>query len=194
MNEITETLWYNLRIIIDTDLYNNDSEPRSWLVSKVNRIAPRGICNLTMTQDRWDQRHDYIERDEEGNIVGIWADYFQSNIKPESINVETTSLLSSITSKITYSGTSNQVKLGGSKTFTVTFLEEDTPVEHDYGTWSVLMDGDIDVTDQLSPSYPAENKLRIKIPRDNDLIGKILSIVHTSEDIVSSTDVEIKAL
>ena len=54
MNETTETIYYNLRYIIDTHLYNEDSEWRAWLVSKINRISPNGICNITLTQDRFD--------------------------------------------------------------------------------------------------------------------------------------------
>ena len=46
MNKDTETLFYNHRMIIDTKV---DSEPRAWLISKVNRISPNGICRVTLT-------------------------------------------------------------------------------------------------------------------------------------------------
>lgn len=192
MNEVTETLWYNIRIILDSNLYNDDSEPRCWLVSKVNRVAPRGICNLTMSQDRYDQHHDYIEKDEEGNIIGMWADYFQSAVAPEEVNPTTD--IPSITSQIAYSGTTNKIKIGGAKTFTLSFYEDDLPVEHEAGEWTFFID-DENITDQLDITYPSPEKVRIKLPNDDDLIGKILSVVNTTPDgIVSSVDVELIAL
>ena len=194
MNEITETLWYNKRIILDSNLYNDDSESRAWLVSKVNRVAPRGICNLTMTQDRYDQNRDYIEKDEDGNIVGMWADYFASAIAPEEIDPSTDISLPSLISKISYSGTTNKIKIGGAKTFTLSFYDDDLPVEHDAGEWSFLI-GDENITDQLVITYPSPEKVKIKIPDNDDLIGKILSVVNTTPDgIVSSVDVELVAL
>ena len=80
MNEYTETVYYNLRALIDSNLYNDDSEYRAWLVSKVNRISTKGICNVTLAQDTFNQHTDYIEKDDEGNIIGAWADYWTSSI------------------------------------------------------------------------------------------------------------------
>ena len=124
MNEITETIDYNIRMIIDTKLYNPDAENRVWLLSKTKRISPNGICVATFTQDIWDQYHDYIEKDDEGNIIGMWADYFQSSVAPQS-DIPDSSLIITTTSKITTSGNSTQLKIGGSKTFTVSYYEDD---------------------------------------------------------------------
>lgn len=63
----TETLFYNIRMIIDAKV---ESEPRAWLISKINRISPNGICRVTLTQDIFDQHKDFIEKDGNGNIVG----------------------------------------------------------------------------------------------------------------------------
>lgn len=193
INEITETLWYNCRTLIDTHLYGADSECRAWLVSKINRIAPYGICNVTLAQDRYDQDHDFIEKDEDGNVIGMWADYYQSAVAPQDAIADNTALFAAITSKITYSGTSSQIKVGGSKTFTLTFYDDDIPIEHDAGEWSFTMDG-IDIADKLTLSYPAATKVKVRIPSDDSLIGKILSITNTYDDIVSSIDVEVIAL
>ena len=139
-----------------------------------------------------DQHHDYIEKDEEGNIVGKWADYFQSAVAPEE--VDPTANIPSITSKIDYSGTTNKIKIGGAKTFTLSFYEDDMPVEHEAGEWAFFID-DENITDQLVVTYPSPEKVRIKLPNDDDLIGKILSVVNTTPDgIVSSVDVELIAL
>lgn len=191
MNEITETINYNLRMIIDSDLYNKDSQPRAWLLSKTKRINPNGICVATFAQDLFDQHHDYIERDEDGFVIGAWANYWDSAVEPISQNTEQSSS-TLVTSKITISGTSNQVKVGGSKTFTVYFFEDNQVVEHDPGTWSFYI-GEENAEELLSISYPAPNKVRIKIKNDDDLIGKILSVKNTSDDVVSSFDVGIIA-
>ena len=191
MNETTETIWYNKRIIIDSNLYSDDMEPRAWLVSKVNRITPRGICHVTMTQDRFDQHHDYIERDEDGNVIGYWADYFQSAAEPQDAFEPSTTLFSSITSEITVPG-NHQIKTGSYKTFTVTYYEDDVPIEHDVGEWSVLLDG-VDATDLVTIT-PGGNKARIKFNGGDDYIGKILRVINTSGEIVSTLDVEVIAL
>ena len=190
LSSITETLTYNHRLVIDSKLYNDDSQPRAWLISKTKRISPNGIVVVTCAQDKFDQFNDYIERDEDGNIVGMWADYFKGNLPQEDSSPTPPS--SSTTSKITISGTSNQVKIGGSKTFTVSFFEDDQPTEHDPGAWSFYF-GEDNAEDYLSISYPAPDKVRIKIKNDDDLIGKILSIKNTSGEVVSSFNVEIIA-
>lgn len=121
----------------------------------------------------------------------MWADYFTTSVEPESTDIEDEGLFTSITSKITASGTPDQVKVGGSKTFTLSFYEEDEAVEHDPGEWSFLLDGE-EIADQLVITYPAPNKARVKLSKDDDLIGKILSIVNTTSDgIVSKADVEV---
>ena len=120
----------------------------------------------------------------------MWADYFKGNLPQEDSSPTPPS--SSTTSKITISGTSNQVKIGGSKTFTVSFFEDDQPTEHDPGAWSFYF-GEDNAEDYLSISYPAPDKVRIKIKNDDDLIGKILSIKNTSGEVVSSFNVEIIA-
>lgn len=193
LNEITETLFYNKRMIIDSVLYNSDSENRAWLISKIKRFSPNGICVVTLAQDIYDQHRDYIEKDEDGNIIGMWANYYDSSIEPVLIDNSESTIFSSIVSEITASGNSNQIRIGGSKTFTISFYEGDELIEHDFGSWSFNIDGE-DATDILSISFPAENKVRIKFKGDDSYIGKILSITNTSEEIVSTKDVEIIAL
>lgn len=181
MNNITETIYYNDRMLIDSDLFNSDSEPRAWLVSKINRITPKGICNITFAQDRFDQHHDYIERDEDGNVIAMWADYFQTPVAPENIP-EQTELIASITAKITASGKTSSIKVSGSKTFTVTYYDEDDqPMEYISGDWSFFINNE-DASDLLSISYPSDNKVKVKFIGSEDYIGSILTVKFTSED------------
>ena len=191
MTRDTETLFYNIRMIIDTYV---DSEPRAWLISKVNRISPDGICRVTLTQDSFNQHSDYIERDEEGNIVGMWADFRSSNIEPISVPIDDVPP-SSITSKITCSG-KPQFKIGGSaKTFTVTFYDDESQVitDHDVGSWAWSIDGTA-VPNELFEITLDGYKVKLKFLGDDSYIGKILTVTNTSGDIISSLDVEIIAL
>ena len=188
MNRDTETLFYNHRMIIDSKV---ESEPRAWLVSKINRLAPNGICRITLSQDTFDQHKDYIEHDVNGNIVGMWADYFGSVIKPEPVSHDVPTTLSS---SVTCSG-KPQFKVGGSaKTFTVTFYNaEGEQVAYQSGTWSYKID-DVDVSTLLTVTDVSDGKIKVKFDGDDSYIGKILTITFTSGEVVSSLDVEILAL
>ena len=180
-------------MIIDSSLYNEDAEPRAWLISKVNRVSPDGIVRVTLTQDVFDQHTDYIERDEDGIVIGKWANYFKSNIEPTFVPDDIPS--SSITSRITCSG-KPLFKIGGSaKTFTVTFYDDENQeiADHDVGSWSWSIDG-VSVPNTLVEYVLDNNKIKIKFLGDDSYIGKILTITNTSGDVMSSIDVEITAL
>lgn len=193
MTRETETLFYNIRMIIDAKV---ESEPRAWLISKVNRISPNGICRVTLTQDNFDQHNDYVEKDEDGNIVGMWANYFNSNVEPTpAIQDDDTSVFSSVTSKITCSGRP-QIKIGGSaKTFTVRYYDynDEEILDHVTGSWEFFIDGESLPNNLMNLSYQ-DNKVKVKFLGDDSYIGKILTIKNTSEDAVSELQIEIIAL
>lgn len=190
LNRDTEHLYYNTRLIIDANVL---TEPRAWVISKINRNNIKGVSIFTCAQDLFNQHTDVAFYDDDGNVKYWVADWKSSAVNPDEAVVDNTALFASITSKITYSGTSSQIKVGGSKTFTLTFYDDDIPVEHDCGEWSFIMNG-VDITDKLTLSYPAANKVKVRVPSDDSLIGKILSITNTYDDIVSSIDVEVIAL
>ena len=179
-------------MIIDSCLYNPDAQPRAWLISKINRISPDGIARITLTQDTFDQHNDYIERDQDGNVVGMWANYFNSNVEPTFVPEDTT--YSSITSTITCSGKC-QIKVGGSaKTFTVNYFDSDGDVLSDYtpGEWKFQID-EVDVSNTLLTVTSSDDnkKMKIKFLGDDSYIGKILNITNTSNETSASLDVEI---
>lgn len=192
LNRDTEHLYYNTRLIIDAAV---KTEPRAWLISKINRANSKGIAIYTTTQDLFNQHTDKADYDEDGNVVAWWADWYSSNIEPTPIDTPTESS-SSITSVITCSG-KQQFKVGGSdKTFAVTFYDGNQEViDHEVGSW-VFKIGDADAASLLTttavPGTP--NKIKVKFDGDDDYIGKILTITHTSGDVVSSLDVEIVPL
>ena len=196
MSSITETLTYNHRLIVDSRLYNEDSQPRAWLISKTKRISPNGIVVVTMAQDVFDEHNDYIEKDENGNIVGMWGNYFNSNIEPIPVipGDDTTPLSPpSVTSTVICSG-KPQFKIGGSaKTFTITFNDEDGNVitDHNPGSW-LFKFGDTLAPDDLFEVVPLDDgRIKVKFLGDDSYIGKILTVINTSDDVTSSIQMEI---
>ena len=188
MTRDTETLFYNHRLIIDTKV---ESEPRAWLISKVNRISPNGICRVTLTQDTYNQHTDYIEHDKSENIIGMWADYYRSSIEPAPIIPDEQS---DIVAAISCSG-KHQLKIGGSsKTLAVTFYTADGEVaDYQPGEWSYLVDNE-DITSLLTITPVSDDKIKIIFNGDDNYINKILTVTFTSGDISASLDLEILPL
>lgn len=171
-----------------------ETEPVVWRVSKTKRNAPNGIGIITLAQTAFDEHTDYIEKDENGNIIGMWADYFSSTIEP----TEDTPLPSGIHSRITYSGTKPEIKSGGSyKKFSVSFYDADESlISLEAGTWSFDIDG-VDATPLLNITSDdvAENQIKIKFIGGDKYIGKIINVTYESVSGIKSTiPIEIKGL
>ncbi len=191
LNRETEKLYYNTRLIIDSPVL---TEPRAWMISKINRTVSRGIVTFTATQELFNQFTDIAEYDENGNVIAWWANYNKTAITPEDSAQEPDSLITSVTGKITFSGKLPQIRVGGSKTFTISFYEDDALVEHSSGEWSFEIDGE-SAEELLSLSYPADNKVKVKFKGDDSYIGKILTVKNVCADGVTATaDIEIIAL
>ena len=193
MTRETETLWYNIRMIVDTKV---ETEPRAWHITKVNRISPNGVSRVTLAQDTFDQNRDYVEKDVDGNIVAMWANYWNTNIAPTPIIPDEE--YSSITAKITCSG-KQQIKVGGSpKTFTVSYYDERGELLPDFepGRWWVMIDGETIGEDLFEITNDPDNiyKVKIKFLGDDDYIGKTLTVRNRNNDIVADIEVAIIAL
>ena len=146
-----------------------------------------------MAQDVFNQHTDYIEKDEFGNIIGMWADYFKSNVEPSPIIPdEDNPSPGTIISTITCSG-ARQIKIGGStKTLTVTFTDGNgEPVEFRPGEWSFTLDEEPVPANLLTITDVAENKIRVKFNGGDEYINKILNATFTSGEVVSSLQLEI---
>ena len=137
-NDITKTLFYNARILITVDLIT----PLAWRISKVEPFASRGTILYTMKEDIFHPHQDYIERDEDGNIVGWWADYYKESNLPNDVPSQPDPALSGNYAEITYAGADPHIKVnGGYKAVTVTYynsneiLNDQTP-----GDWSYYID------------------------------------------------------
>lgn len=182
LNPITEKIWYtnesskNMRVLVSSFTDN----AVAWQISKVENAQPLGVQKLTLYQDFFDQHRDYIEKDSDGNIIGMWASYFDSEIAPTDPSTPTTPP-SSITARI--SASTSTIKVGGSyKNLTVNLFNdsnEDITTEYADATfiWTCSID-DEDWTDKVTWRAGTEyNQKKVKFPSDTSVIGKILSVM-----------------
>lgn len=181
LNPITEKIWYtnesskNMRVLVSSFTDN----AIAWQISKVENAQPLGVQKLTLYQDFFDQHRDYIEKDENGNIIGMWASYFDSEIAPTDPSTPTTPT-SSIIARI--SASTSTIKVGGSyKNLTVNlFNDSNEDITTEYAdatfTWTCSID-DEDWTDKVTWRAGTEyNQKKVKFPNDTSVIGKILSV------------------
>lgn len=181
LNPITEKIWYtnesskNMRVLVSSFTDN----AVAWQISKVENAQPLGVQKLTLYQDFFDQHRDYIEKDSDGNIIGMWASYFDSEIAPTDPSTPTTPP-SSITARISTS--TSTIKVGGSyKNLTVNlFNDSNEDITTEYAdatfTWTCSID-DEDWTDKVTWRAGTEyNQKKVKFPNDTSTISKILSI------------------
>ena len=185
-NEISDTIYYvsednnnNQRLIVDIPNYSIENwTPNTWVVSKVERVNVRGRTKLTLYQKPFNSNTDYIEKDKNGIITGLWANYF-GGTAPTDPSTPTTPP-SSITARI--SASTSTIKVGGSyKNLTVNlFNDSNEDITTEYAdatfTWTCSIDNE-DWTDKVTWRAGTEyNQKKVKFPNDTSTIGKILSV------------------
>nr|DAW08976.1 MAG TPA: hypothetical protein [Caudoviricetes sp.] len=181
LNPITEKIWYtnesskNMRVLVSSFTDN----AIAWQISKVENAQPLGVQKLTLYQDFFDQHRDYIEKDADGNIIGMWANYFDSEVAPTDPSTPTAPT-SSITARI--SASTSTIKVGGSyKNLTVNLFNnfnEDITTEYADAifTWTCSIDNE-DWTDKVTWRAGTEyNQKKVKLINGTSVIGKILSV------------------
>lgn len=178
MNRETEHIFYNMRMIVDNKVL---TEPRTWKVSKVNRISPNGVSMVTLAQTFFDPNKDYIDED------GMWADYYS-----EAVIRQYEDKPSDNYAIITHAGKSD-IKIGGSyKTFTVKFYNGETEIDPVNGQWTCYIN-DV-VTNDVEIKVTA-NQCKVKFTGDLSYIGKNLKIGFVSDNGISAYDeVDIRRL
>ncbi len=200
LNAITEKIWYtndntqNMRVLVSAFTEN----PVAWTISKIETANNIGVQMLTLYQDFFDQHKDYIEHDDNGNIIGLWADYYDSNIKPtDPSNPE--SIPSNIHGKITAS--TSTIKVGGSyKTLTLKLYDANgneitdnySDAEFDW-TCSIKNGNEITVlTDKVTWSKcKSFNQKKIKFPDDRQYLNQILDIKCSVDEIDTTAQFEL---
>lgn len=191
-NDITKTLYYNTRTIISADL----PEPITWRVTKVESVSHKGNILFTFAQDNFDQHHDYIERDDSGRLIGMWADYFSESNLPSENPIQVDPTISGNYAEITFAGKEPHIKVnGGYKAVTITYYNIDTPLDDQTpGIWSYFID-DTDVADLIKVlETESLNTIKIKFLGDENYIGKVLTIRNIRDNIIAELQLYIVSL
>lgn len=190
-NDITKDFFYNNRIIISTDLY----EPLAWRVTKVEPFAHRGNIMYTLKQDKWDDNHDYIEKD--GNkTIGMWADYFSESNLPTHNDEEPNSDTTGDYAEITYGGIDPHIKVNGSyKKLTITYYNVNKiNIDQTPGDWFYSVD-DKDVSNLVKVLYTDDpNCIKVKWLGDETYLGKVLTIKNVRDKLTAELQLQIVSL
>jgi hypothetical protein len=195
LNPITSKFWYNtdinktMRLVISA----KTDHPIVWSVTKIENTKPIGLQKLTLYQTFWNEHTDYIERDSDGNITAMYADYFttDSSLTPSDLSDTSTS---TFYSKITAS--TSTIKIAGSyKTLTAKIYDDsDIEITDDCSSanfkWTCSVDGE-DLTDTVTwLNTSAFNQIKIKFINDRNYLGKTLDVkcvVITDTKIIETT-------
>lgn len=171
INRDTENLYQNQRLIIDNKV---NSEPRTWQVSKINRISPNGIVRITLAQDRFNSERDYIEKDSDGNIIGQWADYLTQPIEP--IDPDFSDLFEA---EIGYTGDKPELKIGGRyKKFNIEFKDG----VFRSGSWKCFINGSEFTNVTYKTTGMKINEIGIRFDGGEDYMDSILTLKYITDD------------
>ena len=164
-NDCTKTLQYRKRLLIS----NNQDDPIAWEVSKIEDTYPPGVLFITLTQDLFDPVKD--------NKKLMVADYYETPVEPQPEDVFIDTPID-----ISYSG-KPEIKVGGGyKTFSY--------VADNVYTWNIsgLETNQYNIIE-------TENKIKIKVVNDYNLIGSIITLsLLQGETIVSTLEVGVVSL
>ena len=188
-NDISKTLFYKTRSIISADL----PEPVCWRVTKVEGLSHKGNIFFTFAQDSFNQHYDYIERNEDGKLLGMWADYYSEPNLPSDEPLLPDPTGFGDYAEISYAGAKPHIKVGGSyKKITVTYynsneeLKDQTP-----GEWSYFID-DTDVADLIQVlDTDSPNTIKIKFLGNEEYAGKTLTVINTKDNVIAELQLQI---
>ena len=186
LNVISEHIYYDQRMIIDAPVTSR--EPNAWLVSKIKSFAPNCLNRITLAQDRFDQHHDYIEKDSTGKAIGMWADYFTDEVPIHDSNDP---VIKSYKSEILYSGLKPEIKVGGSyKTFTMNYYDDTgeliTNMKYDWKfelDHSSIPEGIVKVLYPDKTNKLENNQIKIKFIGSDDYLNSILTVKNEYSEL-----------
>lgn len=191
-NDISKNIYYNLRMVVSVPL----PEPIVWRISKVEGLNSPGVIHYTLYQDLWNDHTDVIETNEDGKIVGMWADLLkESNLPSEDIITPSSEDYGNY-AEITFAGKEPHIKVnGGYKAVTITYYNIDTPLDDQTpGIWSYFID-DTDVADLIKVlETESLNTIKIKFLGDENYIGKVLTIRNIRDNIIAELQLYIVSL
>lgn len=190
LNRDTELIYYNQRMIIDNKVL---TEPRTWDVSKINRLSPNGICRVTLAQTEFNEHTDY--RDEDGNW---WADYNYNSVTPEEFNPTPKK---NIYSKLFYSDIENKIRVGGNFTdCTVKFFEDDVETRTILGNWKFFFiekdpsgnEVKIDASSYIDVDMKSPTTVGVKFIGSKIHLRKVLSIEYDTGNGSTSSAIRVQ--
>ena len=139
-----------------------------------------GIQKLTLYQNFWDEHKDYIERDEEGHVIGMYADYYDSSFEPTD---EKNPIITQPEYKASITASNYILKVGGSyKLLKVNIIDDsniDVTSTYSDATfeWKCFI-GDEDITGIATWLEQKEfNNIKIKFPDNRTFLGQTLHVV-----------------
>ena len=195
-NDDSVNIFYNQRFIISAPT----PHPTAWRITKVESNNPMGIMKFTLAQDQFDEHTDFIEKDEHGRVVGMWADYYATKNAPVE-DLKDTEILSIDNdgdySEITYSGVDPYVKIKGLyKTLTIKYYNSNELLKNQtVGDWSFNIDG-VDASELIDVKIDETkpNAIKIKFLGDEKYLNKILLVSNDRDSIHSELELKILAL
>ena len=190
-NEISKTLFYNTRSIISVDL----PTPIAWRVTKVEGLAHKGNILFTFAQDQFDQHHDYIERDEDGKLLGMWANYYKEDNLPSE--PDTAPEPYDTYAEINYAGTEPHIKVNGlyKKISIAYYNPSEETTDQTPGEWSYWIDNNVDASDLVKVLDTDDpNTIKVKFIGDEEFLGKVLTVKNTRGNVVGSLQLQIVSL
>lgn len=186
-NSISDTIWWisednknNQRLIVDVP----SEHPNVWQISKVEKINVKGRTKLTLYQHEYNEHTDFIEKDNNGNIIGMWADYYAYNIEPQEEQV-----IDGEEKYLSLSASTNTLKVGGSYKTIKAIMSDESDILST--SWSAYIDGVLVPDDLLTWKEETPNEIKVKIANNRKYLGKMIEIRCTADDISSSIFMEI---
>lgn len=198
MNELTSTITYDQRIVVSSVV----KVPIVWSVSKVDNTNPNGITHYTLAQDRWNEHTDAFEYEHEDGkedfspifdskrkVIGMYADYYVSNITPTEPEIETPI---KIYGKIFYNA-QPELRVGGSyKKFTIKFFDGEEEIKLLPGDWSFTMNGQD--CSALLTTIKQDGLIKVKFNGDSDYIGSVITIKYITTDMKIDTSINVEVI
>ena len=163
--------------------------PLVWGLTKIENTHPFGIQKITIYQTQWNDKKDFIEKDEYGNISCMWADYYEYSVAPKE-NHKNSSPSVLPEHSATISTSTPFIKVGGGyKTFTFKSSNDSLGYENCTFEWGCnICNNSVDnIVTKIDGKKP--NQKKIKIPNDSSMLGKTLNVKCTMTNNDGSSEI-----
>ena len=170
-NSISNEIFYNQRIILSMPM----EIPLTWQISKIENTTPRGVVMITIYQDTFNPKTDYIDKSEPTHWR-MYADYYKFPAEPETDESQS-QVEEPPKGSGTVTSTTALFKIGGTwKTLTANFYNEDgEEIVPDSYAWAFRMGDGTDATFLVeTKESTSNNKIKVKFLGDESYVGKQL--------------------